>query len=206
MVRETNGGAGGSHWLTNPQMVVALSALLLSVCGLFIAIYEASLIRRAQRASVWPSVQIGGTINDERVRLWVENNGVGPARVRSTALSRGGEVLESWEELLREVGADPDRVDRYQSLAGGRVLPAGMERDPIFEIASESGPQAAAAVVAVGREVFLGEIDVTVCYCSVYDECWVSSLQDLVAWNRGEGERAGSRKVESCDGAPRSGI
>ncbi len=47
-----------STWIMLPQTLIGLSAVLLSVCGLFIAIYEASLIRQAQRASVWPYVEV----------------------------------------------------------------------------------------------------------------------------------------------------
>ncbi len=52
-------------------MLVALSALLLSVCGLFISIYEASLIRRSQRASVWPYVEVTAGIHNRQIDLRV---------------------------------------------------------------------------------------------------------------------------------------
>lgn len=34
-----------ADWITSPQMLVGLSAILLSLCGLFVSIYEASLMR-----------------------------------------------------------------------------------------------------------------------------------------------------------------
>lgn len=34
-----------SDWIRSPQTMIALSAVLLSVCGLFISIYETTLIR-----------------------------------------------------------------------------------------------------------------------------------------------------------------
>ena len=34
-----------SDWIRSPQTMIALSAVILSVCGLFISMYEASLIR-----------------------------------------------------------------------------------------------------------------------------------------------------------------
>ncbi len=51
-----------STWIMRPQTLIGLSALLLSLCGLSIAIYEASLIRQALRASVWPYVEVSETV------------------------------------------------------------------------------------------------------------------------------------------------
>lgn len=81
-----------SKWITRPETLIGLSALLLSLCGLFIAIYEASLIRQSQRASVWPYVEVGGTINPDRISLRVQNTGVGPARIRAAAVTYKGET------------------------------------------------------------------------------------------------------------------
>ncbi|MEM6337563.1 MAG: hypothetical protein AAF752_13415, partial [Bacteroidota bacterium] len=53
---------GGRRWYQNAEMVVALSALVLSLCGISVALYEASLIRQAQRASVWPNIEVGASL------------------------------------------------------------------------------------------------------------------------------------------------
>ncbi len=51
MTSEDKDRASFSQWILRPQTMIALSALLLSLCGLFISIYEASLIREAQRGA-----------------------------------------------------------------------------------------------------------------------------------------------------------
>ena len=48
--RETPARKGS--FFGQPEMIVAIAAVVLSVCGLFIALYEASIARRAERASV----------------------------------------------------------------------------------------------------------------------------------------------------------
>jgi len=68
-----------TDWLLEPQTLIALSAVLLSVCGLFVSLYETSLMRQEQRASVWPRVSIGFTINDTlsrsspKTRAWARH-------------------------------------------------------------------------------------------------------------------------------------
>ena len=194
-----------SQWITDPQTIIALSAVLLSVCGLFIALYEASLIRRQQRAAVWPHVEVGASIQrGNRVALLVQNTGVGPARIGAAAVTYEGETKDNWEALIRSLGQDPDSVNIYRSLINGRVLPAGSQ-ERIFSVSEGQGPTALDLMRTLEREIGEGTLDATVCYCSVYDECWTSTLQDMMGRFRGE-VTPGAREVESCEVMERSGI
>lgn len=82
------------NWITGPEMLVGLSAVLLSVCGLVFSIYETSIMREEQYASVWPCVEIGPSFGGEDVKIWIQNTGVGPAKVRSAAVQYDGIVKE----------------------------------------------------------------------------------------------------------------
>ncbi len=195
-----------SNWLKNPQTLVGLSALLLSLCGLFIAVYEASLFRQAQRASVWPHVEVAASMTPAAIKLWVENTGVGPARIQAAAVTHEGKTLANWTELLHQVtGEAPTEYDYYYSLINGRVLPTN-EPETIFAVADSSGSHAAAAMMQLREGVLAGTVDVAVCYCSVYDECWTSSLQDLLRRSRGKAALRETRVVANCEAAPQSGI
>lgn len=191
-------------WITHPQMLVGLSALLLSFCGLFIAIYEASLIRQAQRASVWPHVEVVPSTSQDTVKLIVQNTGVGPARIRAAAVTYEGETLAGWSELIRRTtGEEPDGF--YRNLINGRVLSGDSPQEVIFRVSGKNGAAARATVPPLGREILEGTVDVTVCYCSVYDECWTTSMQDVLGRLRGEAPR-GTQEVSTCDAAEHSGI
>ena len=43
--------AGKGSFFGQPEMLVAMAAIVLSICGLFIALYEASIARRADPTS-----------------------------------------------------------------------------------------------------------------------------------------------------------
>lgn len=194
-----------SQWLARPQTLIALSALLLSLCGLFISIYEASLIRKAQRASVWPHVEVTASMVQGSVRLWAQNTGVGPARVRTAAVTYDDQTLDHWLHLIRSaVGEEAEGGDVYKSMIGGRVLPADSPKELIFAITVERGA-AAEVTDQLQRQIYAGAVDVTLCYCSVYDECWSSSLQDVLQRVRGL-EAPGTLAVDDCDSARRSKI
>ena len=194
------------RWLRQPETLIGLSAVVLSVCGLGIALYEASLIRAAQRANVWPHVEVAASVNSDRVMIWVQNTGVGPARIVSARLTADDQKLSSWRDLMKHVSpVATDSTEYYISLINGRVLPASSERESAFELSSHS-TRSEQIADAIGEAVFRGNVDVEVCYCSVFDDCWISRLQDLVSRLRPDAEARGAEPVASCASIDPSGI
>lgn len=189
-------------WLRSPEMVVAISAVILSLCGLFIAIYESMLIRRHQQATVWPHLEVQTSLRDDEVTLRVENTGLGPARIEAASVSVDGEALEDWQAMLAAVGIT-DPVPAYRSYLGGRVLPQ-QAWETIFQVSEDGGAPAEALDLLHGA-LEGDRINITVCYCSVYGECWVARLQDL--YRRSESSLVvGPRPVPSCSESARSRI
>lgn len=200
--------AGFRRWVSRPEVLVGLSAVVLSLCGLFISVHETMLVRQEQRASVWPRVELGTSFRDvERVRFHVRNTGVGPARVRAASVSHRGETLDGWQDLLRSVaGEEVELQGRSYSLLNGRVLPPGSQREAIFEIEEGDVVSPDDLIRTLQQAILDGSVDVTTCYCSVYDECWRTALQRVQEPRRGGEVRSGAIQVEDCEGAPTSGI
>ena len=113
-----------------PEMIVAVATIFLSICGLFIALYEASIARRAERASVWPHVEVATSVRGTRVEIFVRNTGVGPARIRAANVSHNGIVMNNWADLLQSLEVDASRISSEFSLIGGRVLGVDCEAVP----------------------------------------------------------------------------
>lgn len=181
--------------------------MVLSLCGLFISIHETMLVREEQRASVWPHVAVGTSFDASSVSFHVRNNGVGPARVRAAAGEHGGVPLDDSKELLQRVADGPVTVLGWtRSLINGGVLGPGSSRETIFELEDDEVEGSVDLVGTLQEAILDGSVDVTVCYCSVYGECWTSSLQEVTRASRGEAPPAGASEVENCEGAARSGI
>ncbi|MEM1093992.1 MAG: hypothetical protein AAGJ10_05275 [Bacteroidota bacterium] len=193
-------------WVTQPQTLIALSAIVLSLCGLFISVYEANLIRQSQQAAVWPYVEVSATLG-QRVELRVQNVGVGPARIEAASVTKDGEPVADWRTLVGSVGgASADSISGgYASQISNRVLPAG-ESETIFRLRGEESLANRELVRGLRTALFKGEVDVSVCYCSVYDACWTASLQDLIGVSARNQPASGNQPVATCDDAPRSQI
>src|SRR5690606_12975086 len=95
----------------------------------------------------------------------------------------------------------------YMSLINGRVLPPSSEQELIFRIESVPEIQGRGLADAINQAIEDEVIDVVVCSCSVYDECWTTAMLDVI--KRAKGKDVPSReerKVESCSDAEVSGI
>lgn len=200
-----------SEWIRSPQTMIALSAVLLSVCGLFISIYETSLIREQQRASVWPNVEIAPSINPGDLKIFVQNTGVGPARIQTASVIYKDDVKADWGEVVRAIKYDKvDNMSSYQSLINGRVLPFNSNQELIFRIQSPSDKPESDLAGKLSKAILNEELDVRLCYCSVYDECWTASMLDVTKRAQGKAVLTREeRKVERClgiEGIEESGI
>lgn len=120
-------------------------------------------------------------------------------------------MLAGWGELIDRVvegmDGEPGRIGSYYSVIGGRVLATDAEPETIYRVyRAGDPPEGGAGLIAELREDILeGNLDVSICYCSVYDECWFASLRDLVLRSRGV-DPGEAETTESCDLPESSGI
>ena len=62
-----------------------------------------------------------------------------------------------------------------QSSANGVVLPASLNRETTLEMVKLTDP-----VMARAFHEARSRFRISICYCSVYDDCWVSEIRDRV--------------------------
>lgn len=146
--------------------VLSGAAMFVALSSLAIAVYEASMTRQHDKISVWPYVSAFNSDSGGVYTYNVRNVGLGPALVRSFQVSVDGKRRANWGEVVDALGLDPRGTpNAYTSFGRGTVLlPAA--RVAILQVGP--GPAAAPFHKAFGQHV-----RVRVCYCSLYDDCWV---------------------------------
>lgn len=196
-----------SDWIKSPQTMIALSAVVLSVCGLFISIYETSLIREQQRASVWPNVQVTPSFKSDTLKIFVQNTGIGPARIMNASMKYKGELINNWDHLKSAFDYEEKDISDIQSLVSGEVVPPSTEKELIYRVASTATNQNKDLVYQMSTSISNMDIDLEVCYCSVYDECWTTKLSYVEKRFRGEKvPTREERRVSKCSIQEQSGI
>ncbi|MBN8886306.1 MAG: hypothetical protein J0I77_11350 [Rudaea sp.] len=150
-------------------------ALAVSVFALALGAWQTRLMQSQARASVWPFLSIGYSYTsnvDPDSFIWqIDNNGVGPARVQSVSLSVDGKPMRHWEEVLVAIDAPPRRNLATTSLNGG-VIPPSLNRETTIAAIRVNDRE-----VAAHFKSSIARFRMDICYCSVYDECWVAHWQ-----------------------------
>jgi hypothetical protein len=155
------------RWYTKPDMIVALSAVLISLCTVGVTGYEAWLQRHHDRAEVWPHVELSLVNTPEQSTLSLENTGIGPAIIKSFIVTVDGKPAHNWREALAAVlGRAPDVIEN--STVVSRALRAG-DRIAVVAVRRSDLPPGSMAKFA--------RLAIRVCYASVFDDYW--TLSDL---------------------------
>lgn len=158
----------------NPEMLVGVSAVIIGVCALGVSLYETSLMREEQRASVMPLLELGRSYNisasddpEDKSRLWLhaENVGIGPARVLDFRVLVDGKPYPSWGAAMGALIGRTEPILYGQSTINGRTIP----------------PERSVTMFRLNETEFTSEIvaefdriDFEACFCSIFEECWTT--------------------------------
>ena len=150
---------------------VTLMAALVSLCALFVSVYQMQLQKKQQYASVWPHLRpyYMTNLNDSTFEwaLHVANYGVGPAVIQEVIYEIDGKPLENFEAFIDSLSFTntPDSEDATQDLIHpGEFLPAGMD------IVLISTKRNAKLYPAFSKKT--KRINLRIKYASVYSEEW----------------------------------
>ncbi|NGY04303.1 hypothetical protein [Solimonas terrae] len=174
------------------DLSVALSALVLSVVSVVIAIHHGHTMEKLVAANSWPSIELSESNADEQghydLRLRVANVGIGPARIEKFIVRYDGVAVGDARDLLQRccgtAGLPPEQQPLLTTSAVlGRVLPARETIDFLHFRYDEASADTWHRLDAARSHLVM-----QVCYCSVFDECWI-----------GDSSTAPPKRAESCD-------
>ncbi len=168
------------------EMLIAVCAVITSVVALFIGWSQTQVMRGQQQAEVWPMIQLTHEtdFNGDSVSyaIAVENAGVGPALIDSFTITIPGQpaTTDFYELVDYMVALDVgEPYTAFRSL-DGRVIRQGTTINAI-KASWDSTDESRAALQRRLTQFVSGEEEsavVFVCYCSILEDCWISSTLD----------------------------
>ena len=155
------------------EFLVAICALITSVAAIWVAWDQSRIMRAQQHAMVFPVLQTGGFVstNEETIQIGVNlaNSGVGPALIEAVIPIVNGEEIDSLEQYRSSL---PPNYDISWAGIAGRAMAPGDELDAI-RISWDRGDITTDQLnMTVAK---WSEIDLQFCYCSVFDQCWLTT-------------------------------
>jgi hypothetical protein len=90
----------------NIELLLGISATFLSLAALVVSIFQTKIAREQQQKSVLPYLQIRHEIVDNQMTVFLENEGVGPAFIKSITTSYNKKSLAGYTEFLLDAMGD----------------------------------------------------------------------------------------------------
>ena len=161
-------------WL---EWITAISALIVSVCSIAIALHNGQIENKMLKANSFP--YLVGVISDatpegrQQISMDFYNNGVGPADEQSLKISVDGRYVTSVPDLITTALGPQDAQGALPLLHGlhntirTRFIAAKGDQF-VFRIAKT--PENTTAWDKL--DATQARWHVEYCYCSVFDECW----------------------------------
>ena len=150
----------------------SVAAIAISAFALAIGVYQTRLMQAQARASVWPYVKIGLGYTDggdsSGFEIHVENNGVGPAVVKSVRVSLDDKPLHGWNDAFPLILGHGEARAKLEGLSGVVIPPSTNRETSVVAIRINDPAQAQKFYEARDR------FKIDICYCSVYDDCWTA--------------------------------
>lgn len=173
------------------ELLLGGAALAVSAISLWVAIGTEQANRQMVAAASWPLLQADTSdlIEDGRpvIKFVLINGGVGPAKLKSLEVTWRGKAFAGARPLLEACcGYKPFSGPEDLRLVGRTLITTGGVQNVVILAAEKRaflsmplGPDNA----TVWRKLDSArrELKFRGCYCSVFDECWISSLVDLEA-------------------------
>jgi hypothetical protein len=168
------------------DLIVALSALATSAVSIWLAISQGDDMERLVQAQSWPFLGFDSSnvhpnpttgAPEHVMTLVIENLGVGPAKIRTVEVVYEGKAIKGGRDLLRACcdKPDPETEERAStetpfvtSSTAGRVLRAGQRLELFLW---RRGAYDAHRWDQLDQARL--KLDMQVCYCSVFEECWI---------------------------------
>ena len=173
-----------SRWT---EYITSVVAVFVSLVSLWIGIGTEDANQKMVAASSWPYIQLDSGNSDDagkpHIQLALVNAGVGPAKVESFEVFWRGRAYRTSQQLLHDCcrlkyfpfKAEETFAGPTSAIMVGQVIRPGESR--LF-----LGLKWSAANNKPWQtfdRIRLMELRFRACYCSVFDECWTTSLRDL---------------------------
>ena len=154
------------------EKIVALTAILISLCALVVSFYEVRIMRTQQKASVWPFVVMGQQYSGKGFAVEAANKGLGPSKIESVRVWVRGKQVNELDQIFEEL-LGPDHGITYNDFGVNGINKSVLEpgyNKPLFRLNWTD------ATREIQKKLYL--INIEVVYSSILGDCWKLSLKE----------------------------
>ena len=149
------------------HLIIALSAVVISICALYISVQEVRIMRTQQRLSMLPYITVSMGYNSYGFGIYLKNSGTGIAKIQNYRLFEKDRDFDNWLEAVKYLMPGDTTIGynivKTDSIQDRMIQPA--EQVILFEVPWTD--------VTRKLETKIKTLDFQICYASLLEEYWV---------------------------------
>ncbi|MEL6863297.1 MAG: hypothetical protein AAFP19_02710 [Bacteroidota bacterium] len=95
----------------NMNLIIASTAVVISLCALVVSIQEVRLMRSQQKVSLFPYLTISEFYNSEGFGIRIKNNGTGLAKINSFQVFNDQQYFDTWLQVADAYSLEEDTIN-----------------------------------------------------------------------------------------------
>jgi len=148
------------------DFLLGISAVFLSASALIVSIFQTTIFREQQYASVWPHLQIIASLRSGSYDYGIENKGVGPAIIKDVAFIYKGSNYDKTSEVFSAIFGEKSKGVGFSNTYNEYVFKAG----EAISLLSINLPDSLINEITYCWES--DSVNHIITYSDVYDNCW----------------------------------
>ena len=161
------------------DFIVALLAVVIGLCTMFVYIYQARIMSKQMHMAAWPYLETNFSTTNNSFTVNVQNKGIGPAIIKKAYVVVDdvpyADTQSNIDSITFRITGSKNILNGYTNLLGRVMAP----NDVVQFIEVSDSSKIKVFLSAIRKH----KVRIEICYCSVFDECW----------------KASGSKIELCD-------
>ena len=164
------------------DLALPIAALFVSLVSIYIAWHHGQVMKelvhqneKLVEANSLPYLQVDGSDANGRVTFYATNEGVGPAKIVTAELLVDGRPVQTLHQLIDACCVKGDYSGIATSTLYGRMVRPG-DTVPYVDFPLRGSNRAQVVALDTARKA--SRIATRLCYCSVFNDCWLARSDD----------------------------
>lgn len=152
--------------------VIAVSAVIISLCALVISIIETRVMRQQQQVAVYPHLDLDFEYSNEGYSITLSNKGQGMAFVENVQIWYKDKYFTDWKDIADYFLPEGHQIS-YSIYFTNSVVDEILSPDEEVILFKIPWSESSRSLV----EQHFPKLSMEICYCSIMDECWSLNSQ-----------------------------